>query len=244
MRLPTLMHPDHVHTISVTAAFIAGVAGSMHCFAMCGGMAGALGMRARSLAKNAQAAFFQASIYQFGRIGGYMTAGIIVGALGSAALHVINLAEFSVALRVASGIFIALVGARFLVQWNPLLWLERGGARFWDQLKPLAQKAAQQSSTPRALSLGFLWGWLPCGLVYSMLLFAAMSGSALTGAGIMVAFGLGTLPSMLTSSLLASQLQRFMAKRWPKIVSGIVLVAFGAWLAFAALEMHSGHMHQ
>ena len=184
------MHPEHIHTISLTAAFIAGIAGSVHCFAMCGGMAGALGMRARSVANGARAAFFQASLYQVGRIGGYMFAGIVVGALGGAALQVIDLGEFSLAVRIASGVFIALVGARFLLQWNPLQWLETGGAHFWNRLKPLAQKAAQQPSTRRALALGFLWGWLPCGLVYSMLLFAAMSGSVTTGAGIMLAFGL------------------------------------------------------
>lgn len=237
------MQPDHVHTISLTAAFIAGIAGSMHCFAMCGGMAGALGLRARTQARHARGALLQAFLYQSGRIGGYTLAGLLIGALGAAALQLVNLAQLAVLLRVASGIFIALVGARLLLRWNPLAWLERWGARFWQALRPLTQAAAQKADMRHALALGFLWGWLPCGLVYSMLLFAGMSGSATTGGSIMLAFGLGTLPSMLTSSLLAAQLQRFMSQRWPKIVSGVLLMAFGAWLTLAAIGMQAGHHH-
>lgn len=238
------MQAEHVHTISLTAAFIAGIAGSAHCFAMCGGMAGALGMRARTLASDARDAFAQAALYQAGRIGGYVLAGAIIGALGAATLQAVNFAQLGLVLRIASGVFIALVGARLLFRWNPLAWIERWGAFFWRRLRPLAQRAAQRASAPRALALGFLWGWLPCGLVYSMLLFAGMSGSSRTGAGIMLAFGVGTLPSMLTSSLFASQLQRLMSRRWPKILSGSVLIAFGAWMTLAAWAMSSGqHAH-
>lgn len=230
----------HEHAISVAAAFIAGLAGSVHCFAMCGGMAGALGMRARQLAPHA--AFLQTTLYQFGRIGGYVLAGVLIGTAGMAILHVLPFAQLALILRVLSGVFIALVGVRLLLQWNPLQWLERGGAHFWLRVKPLAQRAAQTPSTFRALALGFAWGWLPCGLVYSMLMFAGMSSSPTTGAGIMLAFGLGTLPSMLTSSLLAARLQQLMNRRWPKLLSGVVLIGFGAWMALAAFEMQ-GHAH-
>jgi sulfite exporter TauE/SafE len=236
------METEHVRTISFAAAFIAGIAGSMHCFVMCGVMAGALGMRARSLASNARAAFVHASLYQLGRIGGYTLAGILAGALGATALQATaDLGQLSLVLRVASGLFIALVGVRLLVSWNPLAWIERAGAHFWQRLRPLAQRTARQTSMRNALALGFLWGWLPCGLVYSMLLFAGMSGSVGSGGGIMLAFGIGTLPSMLTSSLLASQIQRLIARRWPRLVSGAVLVAFGAWMILAALQMQLGH---
>jgi sulfite exporter TauE/SafE len=232
---------NHEHAISLTAAYIAGVAGSVHCFAMCGGMAGALGMRAREAGP--RAAFLQSTLYQLGRIGGYALAGLLIGAVGMATLHVIPFTQLALVLRIASGVFIALVGLRLLSQWNPLHWLERGGAWCWSRVKPLVQLAANTPAAPRALALGFLWGWLPCGLVYSMLMFAGMSGSPVTGARIMLAFGLGTVPSMLTSSLLAARLQRFMSKRWPKVISGIVLLIFGAWMALAALGMQEAHVH-
>jgi hypothetical protein len=94
-----------------------------------------------------------------------------------------------------------------------------------------------------ALTLGFLWGWLPCGLVYSMLLFAATSGDVLRGALIMVTFGLGTLPSMLASSWFAPQLTRMINTRWSRSASGVLLFAFGAWMIVAAISTgaHTGH---
>lgn len=234
------MHPDHVHTVSFAAALLAGLAGSMHCLAMCGGMAGALGMRAKASGGSHR----QALLYQAGRIGGYTVAGALVSAFGATALHAFDLGQLSFALRVASGIFIVLVGSRLLLRWNPLAPLERWGARFWQRLRPLAQRAARGNDTASALWLGFLWGWLPCGLVYSMLLFAAMSGNVRTGAGIMLAFGLGTLPSMLAGSFLAAQLQRLLSSRWPRLASGAALVTFGVWIAVAGLQVHAGgHVH-
>lgn len=235
------MH-EHVHHITVWAAFIAGLAGSMHCVAMCGGMAGALGMRARSLTGRSSAAALQAMFYQSGRIGGYMLAGAISGAIGATLQAALDVAQLGIVLRIVSGIFIALVGLKLLTRINPLAWIEKAGARFWTQLRPAAQSAAKAQGSGRALLLGFLWGWLPCGLVYSMLLFASMSASPWNGAAIMLAFGLGTLPSMLTSSMLAAQLQRTLAQRWPKIVSGTLLIGFGAWMTLAPLLMHS-HAH-
>ena len=231
--------------VALSAALVAGIAGSAHCFAMCGGMAGALGMRARATAANAAGAFFNAGAYQVGRIGGYATVGAIVGLAGASLQPLFDLVRFGAALRIASGALMILIALRILIRWNALGAVERLGARFWTKLQPLAQRAARSEGRGRALMLGFLWGWLPCGLVYSMLMFAAASGNPAQGAAIMAAFGVGTLPSMLTSSLLASQLQRMLARRWPRIVSGLLLIAFGVWMTAMPL-LHArtaGHVH-
>lgn len=231
-----------MQAISLTAAFIAGIAGSAHCFGMCGGMAGALGMRARATASSAAGAVFNASLYQFGRIGGYAFAGLLCGIAGATLQSMFDLMRLGATLRIASGVVLILLGLRILIRWNALAWLERLGARFWSKLQPLAHRAARTEGKSRALLLGFVWGWLPCGLVYSMLMFAATSGEALQGATIMMAFGLGTLPSMLTSSLLASQLQRLLAQRWPRIVSAVLLILFGAWMiAWPLLHLKGAH---
>lgn len=234
-----------METISIGAAFVAGIAGSTHCFAMCGGMAGALGMRARAAAGGAASVFFNAAAYHVGRIGGYATIGLVVGLAGAALQNTLDVMRAGVVLRIAAGVLLVLLGLRILIRWNALASLEKLGARFWSKLQPLVHRAARSRGRGRALMLGFLWGWLPCGLVYSMLAFAAASGDALNGAMIMGAFGLGTLPSMLTSSLLASHIQRLLAQRWPRLISGALLVLFGAWM-MATPIVHAGravHMH-
>jgi len=232
--------PDAGGMISLWAALIAGLSGSAHCLAMCGGLAGALGMRARAAGGNAAGALSHALAYHFGRISGYALAGALCGAFGAALQAVLDLSRLSVALRVASGVLLMLVAIRILFAWNMLGWLDGLGARFWRHLQPAARQAASGTSKGRALALGLLWGWLPCGLVYSMLLFAALNTTALGGALIMMAFGIGTLPSMLGSSLLAGQLHAWLSKRWPRLLSGLALLLFGAWMAIMGLS-HAGH---
>jgi len=98
----------------------------------------------------------------------------------------------------------------------------------------------------QALGLGLLWGWLPCGLVYSVLLIAAASADVATGASIMIAFGLGTMPAMIATGVGALQLARFAGRA--RLVAGLLVVALGVltlampvqgWL----LPAESGHAH-
>lgn len=234
--------PDSTAAIGLSAAFIAGVAGSAHCFAMCGGLAGALGMRARSTATSPHSAFTNTLSYHVGRLGGYAMAGAICGLIGATLTAVLDLARVGVVLRIASGVLLMLIALRMLSPWNPLRWLETLGAKFWRRLQPFTLGTGKLTGHTHAVALGFLWGWLPCGLVYSMLLFAALSGHALNGAAILLAFGLGTLPSMLTSSVLASQVQRFLKGRWPRFASGALLLLFGAWMIWVSIPA-AGHAH-
>ena len=144
--------------ISLGAAFVAGVAGSTHCFAMCGGMAGALGLRARATAAGPAAAFVNASTVQAGRIGGYASVGALFGLAGAALQSMFDLLRIGAALRIASGVLLVLIALRILVHWNALTVLERLGARFWSNVQPLAQRAARGEGRVRALMLGVLWG--------------------------------------------------------------------------------------
>lgn len=204
---------------------------------MCGGLAGALGMRARaSGAGGGGGALFNALGYHLGRIAGYSLAGALCGLFGAGVQAALDLSRLAVGLRVASGVLLVLVAARILLAWNTLGWLDVLGARFWRRLQPVARQAASSQGTSRSLLLGLMWGWLPCGLVYSMLMFAALSGTAANGALIMIAFGVGTLPSMLGSSLFAAQLHAWLSQRWPRLLSGVLLLIFGAWMIAAALQ--------
>ena len=226
--------------ISLWAALLAGVAASGHCFAMCGGMAGALGLRAQHQNRDNPSVLLSTLLYHGGRIGGYAIAGTLCGVFGSTLNALLDLARLGAALRIGSGVLMLLIAARIIIRWNGLAWLERQGARFWARIQPLATQQLSGTRKLNALAVGFLWGWLPCGLVYSMLLFATTSANALQGAGIMIAFGIGTLPSMLTSSLFASQLQAMLKHSVARLLSGIALACFGIWMILGVLR-HSGH---
>jgi sulfite exporter TauE/SafE len=185
-----------------------------------------------------------ATLYQFGRVSGYAIAGAICGFIGSQASALFELIRLGSILRIASGVLIALLGVRLLWQWNALAWLERLGAKFWIRLRPLVQLAGTRTGIAKPLAMGLLWSLLPCGLVYSMLMFAAMSADPARGALIMLAFGLGTLPSMLTASLLAARIQNYLSRPAARIASGTLMLGFGVWMIVAAVSMGgAAHAH-
>lgn len=233
-----------VNELSLIAAFIAGVSGSVHCMAMCGGLSGALGMRARAIGHSAPAAFFHAGTYQLGRLSSYALAGALCGAVGSAAQGMLDLVGWALWLRIWAGLLLMAVGLQLALGWHLLRPIEKLGAHVWRKLAPLTQRAPRHALV-QALFIGSLWGWLPCGLVYSMLLLGALGGGALHGASVMLAFGAGTLPAMLSSSLLSSQLARMVGlnhanKKWQWAAGGL-MVLFGIWTSGVALTHSVGH---
>jgi sulfite exporter TauE/SafE len=215
--------------------------------AMCGGLTSAFGMRARMLGRTAPVAFFHASTYQIGRLSSYALAGALCGAFGSMVQNILNLVGLALWLRVLAGALLVALGLQVALGWHLLQPLERLGAKVWRRLSPLTQGAPRQGLA-QALFIGALWGWLPCGLVYSMLLLGALGGSPLHGAAVMLAFGAGTLPAMLSSSLLSSQLTRITTGSGVhnnfKWLAGALMLGLGvwtAWMALAHLFAHSGH---
>lgn len=234
---------DVTAAVTLSAAFMAGIAGSAHCILMCGGLAGALSMRSRSVAP-AGTAWRDASLYHIGRVGGYATAGALFGLFGATLQSAVNLPLLATSARLAAGLLVILVAVRVLFGLNALAGIERLGARFWKLVQPLAKQAASSPGSGRSLLLGLLWGWLPCGLVYSVLLLAALTGSAARGAGIMLAFGLGTMPAMLTSSACAARLSDWTRRRATRQLGGALLLIFGVWMAWAAIPTEHRHHEQ
>lgn len=228
-----------MHDLSLAAAFLTGLMGSAHCFAMCGGIASALGMHARA-GSSAVKTTTVASLYQLGRVCGYALAGVIVGFAGSQLARLLDMAQLANVLRIASAVLILLMGLRLLVRWNALQWIELLGARFWMTLRPLVRLAGSRPGIAKPLVLGLLWSLLPCGLIYSILMLAALSADPAHGALIMLAFGLGTLPSMLATSLLAARLQSYAAQPVARIASGLLLLVLGIWMMVASLS-HGHH---
>jgi sulfite exporter TauE/SafE len=226
--------------LSFLAALAAGFLGSGHCLGMCGGIVGALQVgntpaRARTFAFTL--------LHNLGRILSYMMAGAIVGALGGTIGLLSGWHWWPEILRIATAAVMILIGLSLALRWRGLNALERWGARFWAKLAPLARHLLPARTPAQALAAGMLWGWLPCGLVYTLLAAAAVSGSAAAGAGVMLGFGLGTVPAMLGAGLAAGALGR---KPWigtMRRLAGVLLIVFGAWtLAMPVTSIVGGPM--
>jgi len=219
-------HLSAMGNMSLAAAFIAGVAGSVHCLAMCGGISGALGMRSRQLGVAPGRAFWHAVCHQAGRLASYSIAGILCGGFGGALAALFDLDRIALAVRILAGLLLIAMSLRVLLGWRLLGGIERLGAHLWSRLAPLARRTGAQG-LGSSLLFGMIWGWLPCGLVYSMLMFATMSGSAELGGATMLLFGLGTLPAMLGGSLISAKVWRLIMARGLNTAAGVLLFAFG-----------------
>ena len=224
------------------AALAAGLAASGHCAAMCGGVAGALALRHRASTPGRR--MLSALVYNLARISSYAAAGALAGLAGGALLSAIDIGALVLAFRVLSGAIMVVVAGRLLFGWRLLDPLEAAGAGLWRRLGPAAARAGD-GELRSALRLGLAWGLLPCGMTYSMLLLAATTASPWTGAGVMLAFGAGTLPAMTTAVLVFERTAGLLSRRasWRR-VAGVLLLAAGLWTAgYAVLHAGGGHHH-
>ena len=226
-------------TLNLGAALLAGLAASGHCAAMCGGIAGALAMRDRDAGTGARLANVLA--YNLSRVASYAAAGAIAGLVGGALLRAINVGALSLAFRVLSSLIMLAAAGRLLFGWRLLDPLEAAGSGLWRRVAPLAGRQSGAGGVRGAIGLGLAWGWLPCGMTYSMLLLAATTASAPTGAAVMLAFGAGTLPSMVTAGVAFDRVARLLSTHLSlKRVAGVLLLLFGLWTAGFAIQQATG----
>jgi sulfite exporter TauE/SafE len=220
---------------SLLAALLAGLLGGVHCVGMCGGIVAAFSFRA----DGTHPPFRLHLAYNLGRITSYALFGALAGALG-ASLKLAGFLPVQTLLYVLAQVVMILLGL-YLAGFNRwVLVFERAGGALWTRVKPLFQKLLPVRTLPQALLAGMAWGWLPCGLVYSVLVSALAAGTAPSGAALMLAFGLGTLPNLLGMGLFARQLQPFMQQLWLRRAAGLTVAGFGVWglvaLAWSAVR--------
>lgn len=233
----------------IAAAWLTGLAGgSGHCIGMCGGIAAALGAAQPAGARG----IVMLLCTHAGRVSGYSAAGAIAGALGSGIAVGLAGDQGLELLRYVAAALIAAIGLRLLFGAGTLSKaaglrnggllrpIERGGAALWRRIAPLLRGVVPAHTPVRAFGAGLLWGWLPCGLVYAQLSVAAAAGSAVNGAAVMAAFGLGTLISL---SVLGTVLHAAGLARLPNRASGALLVLFAAWTAFPIMFGTAQPMH-
>jgi sulfite exporter TauE/SafE len=226
----------------LVTAFLAGLLGSGHCFAMCGGIAGSLGALSGS---GTRASVWPAIQFNGGRLLGYAILGALAGGILGAAGDIVSLIPLGKWLRGLTAVMVLLIGLRFLFDWKGLDAIERGGAGLWRRIMPFAVRISQRRDWLGRMGLGACWGFLPCGLVYTLLLTAASTGHVLSGASTMFAFGLGTLPAMLGLTLAAPALNAFLSDRTVRRIVGFSLVVLAVWMAFGlfAAQHPIGHDH-
>ena len=225
----------------LTAAFVTGFLGSAHCFGMCGGISGLFAVNVSVASLRTQIP--RAIAYNLGRILSYAFLGVAVALLGKTA--VASIPDLAAPVRLASGVLIILVGVQLAFGWRILTPLENAGARLWKRIAPAAKGLVPVETTTQALGLGLIWGWLPCGLVYSVLLLAATTAEATGGGLVMIAFGLGTMPAMIATGVSASKLAQFMSGK--RLGAGLLIILLGlATIAMPVMKLsgtqdHSGH---
>ncbi|MDH3614978.1 MAG: sulfite exporter TauE/SafE family protein [Gammaproteobacteria bacterium] len=225
------------------AAFITGLLGSAHCFGMCAGLSGLVAVNTSVASLRPQLAM--AVAYNSGRVLSYGFLGAAVAMLGQTIVDAIP--NIAAPVRFASGLLIVIVGLQVAFGWRFLAPLEKAGAHIWNRIAPAAKGLLPVTSVPKALGLGLLWGWLPCGLVYSVLLLAATTANPFAGGLVMIAFGIGTMPAMIATGISASRLSQFMRRK--RLGAGLLIVVLGVLtlampvMKFAASNDSAPHSH-
>ncbi|MFC3108745.1 sulfite exporter TauE/SafE family protein [Undibacterium arcticum] len=229
--------------LSLLPIFMIGLLGSVHCVGMCGGIVGAISVAAvpaskfpvavivagagTTTAASALDGTLRVASYNVGRIGSYAIAGAMAGGIASGARTLAGVSVMQVGGYWLANLMLVALGLYLMGAWRGLAQLEAAGQTIWRRLQPLTGYLLPLDSPLKMLAVGGLWGWLPCGMVYSVLLTAMLTGSALSGATVMLVFGLGTLPTLLAMGVLGAQLRTWMQRRPVRLMSGLIVLSFG-----------------
>ena len=205
------------------SALILGLLGGGHCLGMCGGLMGALTLAIAPQRRGQRLQLLLA--YNLGRILSYTLAGLLLGLAGWALAS----SPAAMGLRVIAALLLIAMGLYLAGWWSGLTRIEALGRGLWRHIQPLTRRFMPVDSLPRALILGTLWGWLPCGLVYSTLLWATSQGNALDSAALMLTFGLGTLPVLLATGMAAERFTALLRQRGVRVAGGLLVILFGLW---------------
>lgn len=212
------------------ALFLIGLLGGTHCVTMCGGIVGALSTT--PTIQNSARARPQWPLhlaYNLGRIATYTLMGAAMGAVGTAGMLLNDVLPVQLGLYVLANLMLVALGL-YLTGFTQLLApVERVGLRVWRHVQPFTGRFLPARNVGQALPLGLLWGFLPCGLVYSALSAALLTGSPGRGAGIMLAFGLGTLPNLMLAGMLFKRFRDITRHTQVRFMAGALVLGFGVF---------------
>jgi uncharacterized protein len=233
------MDPTGLGLPPLLAAFVFGLLGGAHCIGMCGGIMSALSFAVPPSMRSPARLSGLMLGYNLGRILSYMVAGVVVASLGTL---VALTPAVGVGLQVFAAVMLILMALYIADWWKGLLRVEALGRHLWRYLEPFGKRLMPVVRIPQAIGLGAIWGWLPCGLVYSMLAWSLATADPLRGAALMGAFGLGTLPSLLVTGLAARQLGALIRHRTTRAIAALTIIAFALW-QLVSLAPHGATGH-
>lgn len=217
--------------MDIWVAFIAGLAGSAHCATMCGSISATLGMGAKAPVSYVLA-------YNLSRVASYCSIAFILSLLIVETVPVVSNLAFI--LRAIAGVMMILMGLFLLGRSSGLAPLERLGGVLWRYISPLASRVMPVNSLPKAAALGALWGWLPCGLVYSMLAISIAQVDVVSSVTTMLAFGLGTVPAMYVIGLLGATFSGWVTQKRIRYFLAYCVIVLGVYTVFMSVMHMSG----
>lgn len=222
---------------SYFAALVMGLFSSLHCIGMCGSIIGTLTFSLSPELRNNKTRLFGIVFnYNLGRIISYGLAGALVGVLESFLSLPFTQGQAHRLLQLVSAAIMTGAGL-YLAGWFPrFAYIEKLGTRFWKIIEPFGRKLIPVKNRSQALLFGMIWGWLPCGLIYTALALAATTGNIVHSAITMFAFGLGTLPAVMGVGIMTPLLTRLSRAQRFKHIVGVLFIVFALLAAFPSLN--------
>ncbi|MBN2606306.1 MAG: sulfite exporter TauE/SafE family protein [Thiotrichales bacterium] len=228
-----------MHESLLFTALMVGFLGGVHCLGMCSGVVGTLSFNLRPEVQLSLWRMFPYQLaYNLGRVTSYALIGALFGWLGHTVTSLATFLPAQQALQIFAGAFMLALGLYVAGVWNGVVVVERLGSFIWKRLQPVVSKMTSVRTIPQAWLYGMVWGWLPCGLVYSMVIMAISAGGALQGAAVMIAFGLGTMPNLLLMGSFAFFFTRLSRNQRVRRVAGFLIMLMGAWQIWLAVSVH------
>ena len=229
--------------VSYTTAFLIGLLGGAHCIGMCGGIINALSFAIPAEQRTNTKLNLILLAYNTGRIFSYTVAGAIIGGFGWWLQA--SLGDTSFFVRIFAGVMLIVMGLYLAGWWFGLRHTESAGNHIWKLIEPFGKRFMPVENAKQGLVLGAIWGWLPCGMVYSVLTWSATAsaGGWQQSALIMLCFGLGTLPVMFVTGRFAHKLKSFVQKKWTRNIAAMFMIGFGVWTIVGANQFSGHHNH-
>jgi sulfite exporter TauE/SafE len=230
--------------VTLIIAFNLGLFSTLHCIGMCGGILTALMLASPESEQKSKLRVFSRSLaYNLGRISSYSLAGLLTGFLGLTIADIFQSANARLILQSIAALVLIVIAINMLGIMSLNKYVESIGMKLWQHIQPIGKHLLPIKSLWRAFLFGLLWGWLPCGMVYSALLLSISTGTPFDGMLTMLFFGLGTLPSMLTAGYFSDYLKRLKSNRPLRITVAVFLICIAISLPLSTVYFAGHHDH-